>query len=551
MNDSYDPFLAAERQLRDLMASASNLTKLDMSYLDFKKDPSPLPLKSVQRSPLFKTKDDHAIKNNNNAQPSNFQRTKSLRSPSKTRYVPEIVKKNTPSNNKSNYANTAIKPNKSPQFSDISNLSGKASLKNNNVLKNNDKTSKLNTSQYNDQIKFPSHAEKHHIIKLEPVGKINKKPHNGHNKSLPANENPIINNNFSGSQESFIDPRIINKDHHLPMSIQKFLDNPDLLSSSESLRCTENLPMTFGSFTDHLKYKEYMENNGNSDNRNANSDNGDSTTPTIDDLSAQYDRIMVSLEQSMTSKMSSQDEDTLYNDLEELMSSLDDDVTFPNVYSFKKNSPQNKMTKDSLDGLNFKNKLESLNKNNNAPSNKKQKVPFNKSVSVNYGSPMNNNSSIPKHPIFTRSKSVHDSNFESKKETYRAASEAKLEDDIMQSLKDIDKLCDQNISKSPLSTKKTDTFEKRLKQKSLSEYKTTNSTNLKSLTLSKSRYAYDNADGRNSRKSCSPERSPDVYTTPIKYATDSAYARLVFIFIICAHFSLFFNIFLRLILSKI
>ncbi|XP_077294531.1 uncharacterized protein LOC143917034 isoform X2 [Arctopsyche grandis] len=512
-DDSYDPFVAAERQLRDLMASASNLTKLDqVSYMDFKRSPSPLLTKSIQRSPFFKTKDDHAI--NNNAPAQNFQRTKSLRSPSKSRYVPEIVKRNNVSNsNKVNNNTTPLKSNKPLQNNDVN----KSVFKNGSLPKTND-SNKIKTSQYNDPAeRFPNRMEKHHIIKLEPVGKMNKKKEDSYNTTLSINTN--INNNLSASQESFIDPRIMNRDHPLPISIQKFIDNPDLLSSNESLRCSENLPMTFGSFTDHLKLKDAFKNSNKVHSKN--SDNGDPTTPSIDDLSAQYDKIMTSLEQSMVSKMSSQDEDTLYNDLEELMSSLDDDTSLlPNVYSLRKSSPQRKATKDSLDGLNFKNKMDSTNKDNLTNS-RKQKAPFNKSMSVNYSPNNNNNLPNSKHPIFTRSKSVHDSNSNPKSD--RAISESKLEDDIMQSLKDIDKLCSENVSKSPMSL-----FDKRIKEKSLSEYK--NKPTLNSLKSTKiSRYNSDNAENnmrKSSERFSSPERSPDAYSNSPKYGADSAYASL-------------------------
>lgn len=511
--------------MMDLMSSSTNLHKLDISPIEYKKELSPVTTHPVQHTPR-KSRDENII-NNNITQSPNFQRTRSLRSPSNKysnsgKFIP--AKSNTTLPLPSTYSTKTL------QNHDYSN-NNDAQIKSYNAKVEN----KYNRSP--DRLsdapsRFPNRTEKHRIIKLEPVGKISSAKTKMDNSKVLSNSN-AIKNNLSNSQETFIDPKLIND--KIPPSVQKLLDNPALLSSTESL--VSNNPPKQSSHVSHKKLSQTYTNSFQRSNH-SNSDPEESTTPTIDDLSAQYDKIMISLEQSMSSQMSPQDEDALYNDLEELMSSLDDDLSPKHINSFPKtNSKPSRPIKDSLDGLNLKNKRNSAKNTINANSTllQQKQVPYNKSISLNFSSANSNPLPNPVYPMNTkRSNSLHESKDKklsvSKIINQYKEEESQLEDDIIRSMKDIDRLCDTQM---PAHSQYMDEKSKNGRNnKSIKDYKfdevsiykkTKNVSSIDTISVANSHFDVTGSESR--------ETSPDNYSNyGSKSIGDSAYGRLVFLF---------------------
>lgn len=506
---------------------------MDISPIEYKKELSPVTTHPIQHTPR-KSRDENLI--NNNITPSpNLQRTRSLRSPSNKynnsgRFIPA----------KSNTTLPSTYSTKPLQNHDYSN-NNEAQIKSNHSspkIKSNNAKVENKYSRSPDRLsdvpsRFPNRTEKHRIIKLEPVGKISAPKNKMDNSKVLSNSN-AIKNNLSNSQETFIDPKLIND--KIPPSVQKLLDNPTLLSSTESL--VSNNPTKQLSQVSHKKLSQAYTNSLQRSN-NSNSDLEECSTPTIDDLSAQYDKIMISLEQSMSSQMSPQDEDALYNDLEELMSSLDDDSSPMHINSFTKTNSKSRPIKDSLDGLDLKNKRNSVKNSINANSTplQQKQVPYNKSISLNFSSANNNPLPNPVYPMYMKtSNSLHES--EDKKLSVRKIinqykeEESQLEDDIIRSMKDIDRLCD---TKMPAHSQYMDEkLKNERNNKSVKDYKfdevsiykkTKNVSSTDTISVANSHFGVTGSESR--------ETSPDNYSSyGSKSIGDSAYGRLVCILIL-------------------
>lgn len=269
--------------------------------------------------------------------------------------------------------------------------------------------------------------------------------------------------NSSSIDSNYIDPRLINENDNLPINVNTILNNPDIISSMESLLTTENLPTKFESFSSNIH-------NNNNNNRVK------ITKPIIDDLSLQYEKIMSSLEQNLALKTSVRDDESLCEDfdLEEFITSFDDEINKHDLE--KKRTPSSTTRVLTQSQLTQNNKWSSINTISSSSEVRNGMIPVNKSMSFNFRN--NNNVSDNLFPSsMKRSTSLLDSI--KKKSTQKTDSvknhikTEQLEQDIVQSLKDFDKFyeaerienckakkdsvrCNDTVKRDPRKIKKND-----------------------------------------------------------------------------------------------
>lgn len=317
-----------------------------------------------------------------------------------------------------------------------------------------EKIPKISTSMYHSfqrtTIKQP--------LKIDKIQKENK------TKEFVNLDTILIDDNSSLTDSNYIDPRLINEKDNLPITVNTILNNPDMISSMESLLNTENLPAKFDSFSSKTLNNNYESNSHIIMSQSMIDSTNKCNVPTIDDLSAQYDKIMCSLEQSIASKASVRDDDSLCEDfdLEEFMTSFDEEL-------HKQKSSENKRTCSSTTRIvkhalihpnntdtNLEtNNVQSLPKVNNDKDN--NKIPINKSISLNFSN--NNYQSDTLFPSSVkRSNSLLDSiqkkniqNGVHGKLNQRNCKADQLEQDILQSLKDLDKFYEPEKQDSQLT----------------------------------------------------------------------------------------------------
>lgn len=255
-------------------------------------------------------------------------------------------------------------------------------------------------------------------------------------------------NNSSMTDSNYIDPRLINENDNLPINVNTILNNPDIISSMESLLTTENLPAKFESFSSSNLNNNFNNRNGIIDSNHKldkienNNHLNNKITPITNHISTQYGKMMSSLEQSLTSKTSVRDDESLCEDfdLEEFMTTFDDEII--------KHKLENKRTCSSTTRVVQQSELSDSNRNSKFSSvSSTPKVngmnPVNKSMSLTFSS-----NNIVNENLFPscvkRSTSLLDS---IQKKTVQKVDSTKqrhkveqLEQDIMQSLKDFDKM---------------------------------------------------------------------------------------------------------------
>lgn len=311
-----------------------------------------------------------------------------------------------------------------------------------------DKIPKIATSMY--------HSFQRTTIK-QPV-KLDKIKRDDEKKNFVNLDAILADDNSSMTDSTYIDPRLINENDNLPINVNTILNNPDIISSMESLLTTENLPTKFESFNTNVQNNN-IQNNGikekeipskNIKTETNNNVNGKITAPAIvDDLSMQYDKIMCSLEQSITSKTSIRDDDSLCEDfdLEEFMTSFDEEIHKHNETK-RTCSSTTRVVKpaDFLDS----NRTSELNSMSSTPklvhSGSNGLIPVNKSQSLTFSSNNIVSESLFRPSSVKRSSSFLDSI--QKKSVSKPDSGKKclksdqLEQDIMQSLKEFDNLYD-------------------------------------------------------------------------------------------------------------
>lgn len=458
LDDNYDPFASAAKQMKELMSSDTNIPQ---KLKNSSKDPNrTLPIlrptkekahsylritdntkmmkdtlnKTYQKTPTLQRMKSFGSSNNDNTNSTIGSRCSSFRlnrndkkpSPKLNTTFTKSSKENVGTTDKM-YFNRNNSLNRSFSSYTTSNYS---------TPKPKDKIPKIATSMY--------HSFQRNTIK-QPV-KLDKIKRPEEKTDFVNLDIILTDDNSSMTDSNYIDPRLINENDNLPINVNTILNNPDIISSMESLLTTENLPAKFESFnTSHQnnnacndvvqsKFKFRTENN-----------NIKSTAPTIDDLSAQYDKIMTSLEQSIASKTSIRDDDSLCEDfdLEEFMTSFDEEINRQKVEKRTCSSTTRVVKQSELVDSNRTSEFNSI-----SPSPKVVKsssngmIPVNKSISLNFSS-----NNIVSESLFPSSVKRSTSLLDSiqKKNTAKADSAKnrnkvdQLEQDIMQSLKDLNK----------------------------------------------------------------------------------------------------------------
>lgn len=302
-----------------------------------------------------------------------------------------------------------------------------------------DKIPKIATSLY--------HSFQRTTIK-QPV-KLDKIKRDDEKKSFVNLDSILADDNSSMTDSSYIDPRLINENDNLPINVNTILNNPDMISSMESLLTTENLPANFVSFSSSNLNNNIKNRNGitNSNHKidklenNNNNNVNNITAPIIDDLSTQYDKIMSSLEQSITSKTSVRDDESLGGDfdLEEFMTSFDEEIIKHKFETKRTCSSTTRVVKQSE--LADSNKSSEFNSVSSTPKLANGMIPVNKSMSLNFSSNNVVNENLFPSSV-KRSTSLLDSiqkKGAAKVETKNRHKTDQLEQDLMQSLKDFDK----------------------------------------------------------------------------------------------------------------
>ncbi|XP_026321295.1 protein PF14_0175-like isoform X5 [Hyposmocoma kahamanoa] len=476
-DENYDPFASAARQMKELMSSDTNIAK---KFETSCKDPSrTLPIirptkekptlsylrtdntkmikdslnKTYQKTPTLQRMKSFGSTNNetnNNSYTfggrcSSFRLNRNDKKSSQNKLNTTFTKSSTKSS-KENILSTTEKS----HFNRNSNLNRSFSSYNTTAYstpKPKDKIPKIATSMYHSfqrtTIKQP--------IKLDKIERDEK-------KNFVNLDAILADDNSSMTDSTYIDPRLINENDNLPINVNTILNNPDIISSMESLLTTENLPTKFESFNTSVQNNN-IQNNGikekEKQNKNIkietnNNVNGKITAPAIvDDLSVQYDNIMSSLEQSIASKTSIRDDDSLCEDfdLEEFMTSFDEEIHKHNKAK-RTCSSTTRVVKpaDFLDS----NRTSELNSMSSSPklvhSGSNGLIPVNKSQSLTFSS-----NNIVSETLFRPSSVIRSSSFldsiQKKSVTKPDSGKIRLksdqlEQDIMQSLKEFDSLYD-------------------------------------------------------------------------------------------------------------
>lgn len=260
--------------------------------------------------------------------------------------------------------------------------------------------------------------------------------------------------NTSMTDSNYIDPRLINENDNLPINVNTILNNPDIISSMESLLTTENLPAKFESFSSAKNNEKNIIKDAT--NKIENFDDhcrNKVDPPLLSEFSSQYDKIMSSLEQSIASKTSIRDDDSLCEDfdLEEFMISFDDEVHKQKIENKRTCSSTTRVVAKSDLSNNAGSETKVVNSPKVVTNGSNGLIPVNKSNSLVFSS-----NNIVSDKIFPssikRSTSLLDS---IQKRTGTKIDNSKgrnktdqLEEDLMQSLKDFDKLYESERNES-------------------------------------------------------------------------------------------------------
>lgn len=302
-----------------------------------------------------------------------------------------------------------------------------------------DKIPKIATSMY--------HSFQRTTIK-QPV-KLDKIKRDDEKKDFVSLDVILSNdNNSSMTDSNYIDPRLINENDNLPINVNTILNNPDIISSMESLLTTENLPAKFESFSssnlNNFKNRNGIIDSNHKLNKLENNNHlNTKITPVTNNIRTQYDKIMPALEQSLTSKTSVRDDESLCEDfdLEEFMTTFDEEIIKHKLENKRTCSSTTRVVKQSE--LSDSNRKSEFNSVSSTPKMMNGMNPVNKSMSLTFSS-----NNIVNENLFPscvkRSTSLLDS---IQKKTVQKGDSTKqrhkvdqLEQDIMQSLKDFDKM---------------------------------------------------------------------------------------------------------------
>lgn len=324
-----------------------------------------------------------------------------------------------------------------------------------------DKIPKIATSMY--------HSFQRTTIK-QPV-KLDKIKRDDEKKEFVNLDAILADDNSSMTDSNYIDPRLINENDNLPINVNTILNNPDIISSMESLLTTENLPKRFESFSTVNLNNKNINNNitglSKTPKNEPNNNISKTTAPTNDDLNMQYDKLMYSLEQSLASKTSTRDDDSLCEDfdLEDFMTSFDEEIQKQKIENKRTCSSTTRIVKQSE--LADSNRTSELNSNSSSPKVINGMNPVNKSMSLNFS---NNNVSESLFPSSVkRSTSLLDSiqrKHTPKLDSGRSRHKSdQLDQDLQQSLKDFDKFY-ENEKNEKQSSKEMTNFNGTMKRDS-------------------------------------------------------------------------------------
>ncbi|KAJ0174611.1 hypothetical protein K1T71_009719 [Dendrolimus kikuchii] len=524
VDDNYDPFASAARQMKELMSSDTNISKTTQNSSKDKSRTLPVLRPTKEKTPLSFLRSDNT-KTMKDTLNKTYQKTPTLQ---RMKSFGSSNIENNSSTFGGRCSSFRINRNDKKSSQKLNTTFTKSSKENistvdknyfnrNNSLnrsfssytassystpKPKDKIPKIATSMYHSFQRTTINQP----VKLDKIKKDKEK------KDFVNLDHILGDDNSSMTDSNYIDPRLINENDNLPINVNTILNNPDIISSMESLLTTENLPTKF----DSLLSSNNLKNNKNSIDLKTKSEkyenNNNNTVPTIHDLSTQYDKIMSSLEQSIASKTSVRDDDSLCEDfdLEEFMTTFDEEI--------QKHKSEKKRTCSSTTRVVKQHEYTDSNRNsefNSVCSSPKAlmngMIPVNKSISLNFSNNILVNESLFPSSV-KRSTSLLDS---IQKKTVQKSNSGtrsrhksdQLEQDIMQSLKDFDKFYESEKKEMTHAAKEAFNYNSN----------TINGTTKREFRLK--------SDKRNSKKV--DNVSKGTHTPNGKTCTDSAYSRLV------------------------
>lgn len=528
LDDNYDPFASAARQMKELMSSDTNIPK---KVQNTSKDPSrTLPSlrpakeqqptqyrsdnakqikdtinKTYQKTPTLQRMKSFGSTNNENSSNSFGGRCNSFRMKRNDKNGSQKLNTTFTKSSKENISST-----EKSYFSRNSNLNRSFSSYTNSSYstpKLKDKIPKISQSMHHgfqrNTIKQP--------LKLDKINKNEDKKDFVHLDSIMSFDNTSM------TDSNYIDPRLINENDNLPINVNTILNNPDIISSMESLLTTENLPAKFESFSatknNHSETNNMSESFSSKVEKNNNINLKKISSSTISDFSSQYDKMMSSLEQSIASKTSVRDDDSLCEDfdLEEFMITFDEQVHKQKSENVRICSSTTRVVASDLrnDTRVFETKVVNSPKVVNSGSN--GLIPVNKSTSLVFSS-----NNVVGDKLFPSSVKRSTSLLDSiQKKTGTKTENAKgrhqtdqLEEDLMQSLKDFDKFYESERKDNQTTSKKNIV---------------SNSKNRSSHNTIKKEFSRKSE----TKKGKSENTTNGNYTPNGKSSSDSAYSRLV------------------------
>ncbi|KAG6443240.1 hypothetical protein O3G_MSEX002778 [Manduca sexta] len=472
LDDNYDPFESAARQMKELMSSETNVPKqIQISAKDSRTLPILRPTKDKMSTSYLSPNNTKMMKDTLN---KTYQKTPTLQR------MKSFGSTNSENNNSSfggrcssfriNRNDKKASPKLNTTFTKSSKENISTSEKNSFTRNSNlnrsfssytassystpkpkDKMPKIATSMY--------HSFQRSTI-AQPV-KLDKINRDDQKKDFVNLDVILTDDNSSMTDSNYIDPRLINENDNLPINVNTILNNPDIISSMESLLTTENLPAKFESFSticNNNKINGLTKSNNKLEKIETNNNINKSHTLPINDIASQYEKIMSSLEQSIASKTSVRDDDSLCEDfdLEEFMTSFDDEINKHKTENKRTCSSTTRVVKQSE--YTQSNRTSELSSVSSSPKMMNGMIPVNKSMSLNFSSNNIVNDNLFPSSV-KRSTSLLDSiQKKSVQKTEYAKGRNKteqLEQDIMQSLKDFDKFYESEKIDSCHSSKET------------------------------------------------------------------------------------------------
>jgi hypothetical protein len=263
LEDAYDPFVSAARQMKELMSSDTNIPKKlhhtskdhnrTLPILRTGKEKS-LPSyaradntkmmkdtinKSYQKTPTLQRMKSFGSTNNDNNTSSFGNRCSSFRINRNDKKSSQKLNSTFTKSSKENISTTD-----KSYFNRNSNLNRSFSsytTSSYSTPKPKEKIPKISTSMYHSFQRTTINQP----LKLDKIKRDNDK------KEFVNLDCILADDNSSMTDSNYIDPRLINENDNLPINVNTILNNPDIISSMESLLTTENLPAKFDSFSNN------------------------------------------------------------------------------------------------------------------------------------------------------------------------------------------------------------------------------------------------------------------------------------------------------------